>query len=125
VTNDSIGPWETLLALSKRIMADGLIKGEPFGETISYILLRARTYGWEEAHRSGHFFASVNHTDYDDLKRDMVLNAVEGLFDKTPLTLVIQRVCTAGAAFGFQDQKAEIAKTAAKKAGKAKKVAAS
>lgn len=98
----SIENYEDLLAAGRLAFIDGIIQGEPLAKTVSGIIGMASAFGGDEAERSDHFFARVDYTTSDDLKRASVEATVEALFSgKTPSNTV-GILCRMGAAFGFQ-----------------------
>lgn len=104
-----IDTFEKLADASRSIMANGLIQGKAFGAIIIEIMHLASAYGADEAARSPHFFASVQETDFEELKADQVLRMTQMLFETGKLDQIIQQTLLAAAAFGFQSQRRKAA----------------
>lgn len=75
-----------------------------FSKAVESILSDAVSWGRREAEISQRkeFHASVDANNYHELRDDVAEQAIDDLFEGVKLKTVIERVCLAGAAFGFQ-----------------------
>ncbi len=101
-------PYETMndLEAAARVkLLDGIITGQPLGQTIRLISIMASEHGAAVAATTPMFAASVDYKNFDELVRESTARMVEHLFGRGYLAQGIQSICLAGAAFGFQQAK--------------------
>lgn len=103
-----IDNFDSLLAIARKNMVDGIIAGERFAVTIIGILVTASAFGGDEAELGRTFHATVDVADFDELKRVVVATAFDDLFGPSNLDRIVRDVCLAGAAFGFQNITAQM-----------------
>lgn len=99
---DMITTIEELETASRATFLDGILTGEPFGNIVAAILVKATQYGNLESRQSSYFPATADYNDFGMLRREVTANAVNDLFGQTNFDQIIRSACMTGAAFGFQ-----------------------